>query len=276
MSKFGLLLAWVGAAEFVWGVSSGKAAPSEQSAARVVRQYALTSANDFPQRDPQDWRLLGSNDRGRTWTTLDVRKGELFSERHQRRIFKLADPKAYSIYRLQVDRVRNAVAGQSVQLAEIEPFGATEDDLDPAPLVEDRVTSQGNNPPVETCWQAFDGRVETKWLDRASQNPATRASWIQWQYTSPSDLVITNVSRLLGLRNRAGRGYRVRIEGVIVGRLPSTNQWCLFDGSGALAVTGLPGEKAFFTGQRLLVEGRTQWTNDVVPRLPPRPRHWWL
>src|ERR1035441_7090412 len=34
---------------------------------KAVRQYALTSANDFPQRDPQDWRLLGSNDDRHTW-----------------------------------------------------------------------------------------------------------------------------------------------------------------------------------------------------------------
>ncbi|MCU0785971.1 MAG: hypothetical protein MUF81_18385, partial [Verrucomicrobia bacterium] len=100
----------------------------------MVRQYALTSANDFPQRDPQDWRLLGSNDGGRTWTTLDVRKGELFSERHQRRVFKLANQRAYGVYRLQIDRVRNPAAGDFVQLAEIEPLGATEDDLEPAPL----------------------------------------------------------------------------------------------------------------------------------------------
>ena len=237
MSRLRFLLVWLGAGAFAWGASNGEAARSEQPTTRVVRQYALTSANDFPQRDPQDWRLLGSNDGGRTWTTLDVRKGELFSERHQRRVFKLANQRAYSVYRLQIDRVRDPAAGECVQLAEIEPLGATEDDLEPAPLVEDRITAQGDNPPWETRWQAFDGRVVTKWLDRASQNPATRASWIQWQYTSPADLVITNVSRLLGLRNRAGRSYPVRIEGVIAGRLPGTNEWCLFDGSGALAAS---------------------------------------
>src|ERR1043165_3540975 len=57
---------------------------------KVVSSYALTSANDFQQRDPQDWRLLGSNDGGKTWATLDKRAGEIFSERHQRRVFSLA------------------------------------------------------------------------------------------------------------------------------------------------------------------------------------------
>src|ERR1019366_1324480 len=70
---------------------------------KVIHQYALTSANDFPQRDPQDWRLLGSNDGGKPWTALDVRKGEIFQERHQRRLFKIANQTAFETYRLQID-----------------------------------------------------------------------------------------------------------------------------------------------------------------------------
>src|SRR6266478_3884022 len=53
---------------------------------KLIQSYALVSANDFPQRDPLDWRLLASNDGGKTWRTLDSRKNELFSERHQRRV----------------------------------------------------------------------------------------------------------------------------------------------------------------------------------------------
>src|ERR1041384_4847729 len=39
--------------------------------ATVVR-YALTAANDAPERDPRDWNLLGSND-GTSWTKPDTR-----------------------------------------------------------------------------------------------------------------------------------------------------------------------------------------------------------
>lgn len=264
MSRLRSLLVWLVGGAFAWGAPNREVTPGEQPTTRVVRQYALTSANDFPQRDPQDWRLLGSNDGGRTWTTLDVRKGELFSERHQRRVFKVANPQAFQGYRLEIDRVRDPGVADSVQLAEIEPLGASETDLDPAPLLEDLLTAQGDNAPWETPWQAFDGRRETKWLDPASRNPASRASWIQWQYTSPADLVITNVSRLLGLRNRADRSYPVRIEGVIAGQLPGTHEWGLFDGSEALAVANLPSATPWFAGERILVEGRTQWTNGVV------------
>src|SRR5204863_413040 len=40
------------------------------AAPRTVVTYALTSANDEPGRDPQDWTLSGSPD-GATWTPLD-------------------------------------------------------------------------------------------------------------------------------------------------------------------------------------------------------------
>ena len=39
----------------------------------VVTEYTITSANDAQERDPKDWRLLGSNDGGATWVTLDTR-----------------------------------------------------------------------------------------------------------------------------------------------------------------------------------------------------------
>ena len=57
-------------------------------------------------------------------------------------MFKLANQRAFNVYRLQIDRVRNPAAADCVQLAEIEPLGGTEDDLDPAPLPEDLITAQ--------------------------------------------------------------------------------------------------------------------------------------
>ncbi|HVM49175.1 MAG TPA: ATP-binding protein [Candidatus Acidoferrum sp.] len=264
MSRFTPLLVSLAAIAFAWGSAGASADQNGQPVARVVRQYALTSANDFPQRDPRDWQLLGSNDGGSTWTTLDVRKGELFGQRHQRRLFKVADSRPFNVYRLQIERVRNPAVADCVQLAELEPLGATEDDLEPAPLPEDLITAQEDNPPLETRWKVFDGRVETKWLDHAARNSATRASWIQWQYTSPADLVITNVGRLLALRNRAGRGYAVRIEGVVAGRLPSPNAWCLWDTTGALELPAGADGEPLFPGERVLVEGRSEWTNGAV------------
>ncbi len=197
---------WLGVLITACGGLGVRPALAADQVAKVVRRYALTSANDFPQRDPRDWRLLASNDGGKTWVTLDTRKGEVFSERHQRRVFQLTNQQAFNIYRLQIDRVLDPVAATCVQLAEVVPLGETDDDLDPVPTLEDLITAKGENAPVESRLEAFDGQVETKWLDHADQEPATRPSWIQWQYLNQVSVVVTNVNQLLGLRTRASRG----------------------------------------------------------------------
>src|SRR5437762_2429774 len=51
-----------------------------------VVEYALTSANDAPGRDPRDWTLKGSND-GTTWTTLDTQTNQDFSARFQTKTY---------------------------------------------------------------------------------------------------------------------------------------------------------------------------------------------
>ncbi|WP_327186958.1 glycosyl hydrolase family 95 catalytic domain-containing protein [Streptomyces sp. NBC_01334] len=65
----------------------------------VVASYRLTSANDVPQRDPQEWTFSGSAD-GATWTTLDSRTLEApFESRFQTREFTSAHSAAYRFYR---------------------------------------------------------------------------------------------------------------------------------------------------------------------------------
>ncbi|MEO3779414.1 ThuA domain-containing protein [Micromonospora sp. B11E3] len=81
----------------------------------AVRQYALTSANDSPGRDPKNWTLQGSED-GSTWTDLDTRSGETFPQRFQTRQFTIDNPRAFQHYRLNV----TANSGEPlVQLAEL-------------------------------------------------------------------------------------------------------------------------------------------------------------
>jgi signal transduction histidine kinase len=257
-----ILLGWV------WAIT-----PSFAETAKVIRQYALTSANDFPQRDPQDWALLASNDKGRTWVALDVRKGELFSERHQRRVFAVTNNTAYGIYRLQINRVRDPATGDAVQLSEIELTDGSDRNFGPTPLFCDIITAQGDNPPEETAYQAFDGRVETKWLDGARQFPGSRSSWIQWQYVDHSGLIITNIRQLLQLRSRADEDYPVRIEGVVAGFVPGARRLCLLDAGGHIEIDAAGQEKGLSPGQRILLEGASQWMDNQVqvrqPRLQP-------
>jgi predicted alpha-1,2-mannosidase len=82
--------------------------------------YALTSANDFANRDPRDWTLKGSAD-GRNWTVLDTRSGETFAKRFETRTFDIGDPSevtAYAHYRLEI--TRNNGASDATQLADVQ------------------------------------------------------------------------------------------------------------------------------------------------------------
>ncbi|MFH8658240.1 glycosyl hydrolase family 95 catalytic domain-containing protein [Streptomyces afghaniensis] len=65
----------------------------------AVASYRLTSANDVPQRDPQQWTFSGSAD-GVTWTTLDSRTlATPFESRFQTKEFTCTDTAAYRFYR---------------------------------------------------------------------------------------------------------------------------------------------------------------------------------
>ncbi|WP_377267189.1 ThuA domain-containing protein [Peterkaempfera sp. SMS 1(5)a] len=96
----------------------------------AVAQYALTSANDFPGRDPKDWTLQGSTD-GNDWKTLDTQTGQTFPDRFQTRQFTVANSQAYQYYRLNI----TANSGEPlIQLAELRLFSA-----DPTPPAESKV-----------------------------------------------------------------------------------------------------------------------------------------
>jgi flagellin len=85
--------------------------------------YTLTSANDCPERDPSDWQLLGSNDDGASWETVDTQAGVTFNERFQRRCFVLSSKPRYKAYRLNITQVADPSCANSVQLADMELLG---------------------------------------------------------------------------------------------------------------------------------------------------------
>jgi signal transduction histidine kinase len=234
------------------------AAPIRKS----VSAYALTSANDFQQRDPQDWRLLASNDGGSNWVTLDQRSGEVFSDRHQRLLFKLANTNAYNSYRLQIDRIRD-VSGNSVQLAELELFGAEGEGSDLAPVFTDRISARGDNPPMESVARLFDHQAETKWLDRPP-NQTRYSSWIQWQYESPGNTVLTNIHQLVELRSRAADRYLVRFGGVTVRHDLKRGMLQVIDETGTLLINGVSSLTELLPGQRLVIQGVSGWRDGKV------------
>lgn len=70
----------------------------ELASPATVAEYSLTSANDVPARDPQDWKLEGSAD-GSSWTTLDTRSEAPFASRFQTKSYPVATPASYRFYR---------------------------------------------------------------------------------------------------------------------------------------------------------------------------------
>ncbi|MFI2371812.1 GH92 family glycosyl hydrolase [Streptomyces sp. NPDC018833] len=88
-----------------------------------VATYALTSANDYAERDPRDFTLKGSAD-GKTWTVLDTRADETFTKRFETKTYDIGSPSevtAYAHYRLEI--TKNNGASGVTQLADVQFSG---------------------------------------------------------------------------------------------------------------------------------------------------------
>jgi hypothetical protein len=93
----------------------------------AIDAYAITSANDTPNRDPRSWQLQGSND-GVNWTTLDTQVNQTFVLRFQTNSYAFSNTTAYSAYRFFV--TANAGNPTQFQVAEIQLFGNPGSTLD--------------------------------------------------------------------------------------------------------------------------------------------------
>lgn len=82
-----------------------------------VVTYALTSANDYDERDPKNWTLQGSAD-GKTWKDLDSRTDQSFSERFQTKSYDITADTAYQHFRLDI--TKNNGASNITQLADVQ------------------------------------------------------------------------------------------------------------------------------------------------------------
>ncbi|EPX57086.1 Alpha-1,2-mannosidase [Cystobacter fuscus DSM 2262] len=104
----------------------------------AVKRYALSSANDAPERDPTAWTLEGSQD-GTSWTALDQRSGESFAARFETKTYEFTNTTAYPYYRLNVTANRS---GNIVQLAELQLSNGD----DTPPPVTDMKSEVGSGP----------------------------------------------------------------------------------------------------------------------------------
>jgi hypothetical protein len=89
----------------------------------LVSRYTITSANDaatYPERNPADWRLLGSTNVGVSWVTLDIRTNQIFTTSFQKLTYDFTNATAYNVYRFQIDQVANPSQAVAMQLDELE------------------------------------------------------------------------------------------------------------------------------------------------------------
>ena len=96
------------------------------SALPPIGGISLTSANDAPERDPASYEVWGSNDGGVTFTLISSGSVPAFSARGQEQVinFPRAAALQYFQYKLDFPTVRDPVAANSMQIAEVKLLGA--------------------------------------------------------------------------------------------------------------------------------------------------------
>ena len=183
-------------------------------AGSVVTQYSLTSANDFPERDPRAWLLEGSND-GTTFTTLDTRSTQSFMSRHQTRVFT-CNPQAlpFTYYRLTIQATQRPVT-LDTQLAEWRLLGTVSNNLAPpaAPSSLSLNTFQ-YDAPAAAGPVVSSNQIGLKFVDNAGKlNPESR---FLLERATDSNFSANFASKTVGANSTSAR---------VVGLSPSTTYY---------------------------------------------------
>jgi hypothetical protein len=135
-----------------------------------VTGLTIQSANDGPERDPNDVVLEGSTDSitnyaSGTWEVITTLTGiaEGFTNRFQTLTFSFENEKPYRSYRWRVESVRTTPNGCCMQVAEVELLGTVvpPDVTQPGDPI---YASSANNPPSEGVANAIDNKT-TKYLN---------------------------------------------------------------------------------------------------------------
>lgn len=89
----------------------------------VVSGLSVTSANDAPERDPTSYEVYGSND-GVNFTLLGSGAVPAFTQRHQQVELGFTNTEEYATYRVLFPTVANEASANSMQVEEVQLFGA--------------------------------------------------------------------------------------------------------------------------------------------------------
>ena len=113
-----------------------------------INTYGITASKSEPTRDPADWTLEGSND-GTTWTQLDSRTGETFSQRYATQFYPTETTEPYSLYRLTVTATGGATQLQIGELQLLHLEG------DPTGICQPQIA---NTHSTDSSWYDLSGR----------------------------------------------------------------------------------------------------------------------
>jgi len=104
---------------FASGATTGWIAYQFAAGARnIVTSYTVTSSPDWPDTDPRDWTMEGSN--GATWTVLDRRTIQVFLSRGETKLYSFSNATSYNSYRLNISA--NHGSTLNLHLAEVQLF----------------------------------------------------------------------------------------------------------------------------------------------------------
>ncbi|MDB6133501.1 MAG: hypothetical protein JWM59_1744 [Verrucomicrobiales bacterium] len=172
------------------------------TASSTVRSLVITTANDSPERDPSSYALYGTNDpitsgdnstgSAENWTLISRGPLALPDARNTAGpAVSFSNSTAYTSYRLIFPGVKNNVAANSLQIAEVQlypqPDGAGTGILAPTNAVKaiKVPSSVSNYPQQENPANVLDGDPNTKYLNGAKRNtgfivtPAAGAKVVQ-------------------------------------------------------------------------------------------------
>ncbi|MEU6224509.1 glycoside hydrolase N-terminal domain-containing protein [Streptomyces sp. NPDC047042] len=146
----------------------------------AVASYRLTSANDVPQRDPQQWTLSGSAD-GADWTELDSRTlAAPFESRFQTKEFTCAISGAYRFYRFDF------VPKAGVSHFQVSEIGLTGVDLGGGALYLSSPSGHSEGSRAADISSSVDGDPATVWRVADAQ------PGVVWQADVPRPVAVTS------------------------------------------------------------------------------------
>ncbi|WP_270366091.1 glycosyl hydrolase family 95 catalytic domain-containing protein [Microbacterium algeriense] len=224
---------------------------AELATPQATASYSLTSANDVPERDPQQWTLSGSDD-GAAWTPLDARTGAPFEQRGMTKTYTFANTTAYRFYRL--DFVPKAGVSH-FQIAEIALAGIS---LAPAaPVAGYRRSLDPRTGVHESRFSTTGGTMTREAL--ASRDPDV----LVFRYETDDPDGFTAVISLTSAQGAAttadAAAARLGFAGEMANRLGYAATLRIADTDGTVTATGAALRVARASRMTLLLDARTNY-----------------